>query len=554
MKQVILLSLFLCFQKNLLAQQDTLYVFDAYADKHLVVEKKWRTSCKYLEGYIINKNYVIYQTCDSRRIFIPDIASFKVKGENILAIDKKGVYYEDKLVTSDTFGVKILSCRKEKFPKKIDTYNNEGYFWRTNHKVFFANKEIKVSDPVTFQQVRYHYYKDKQYLYYYDKKIKEADPNSIQGIYYYDLLSDKNTTYFRGKPLMYKGEKVQQLTTLILKTSKYVLRYCGNDKKTFEELPNYFDISTLKALSDCYLIDKNYIYYENPINTKDFRLPIPKENFNKVKVFNRYITDEEIVYRGNLPIQEYDPVTFGGFPNNQFYVYDKNGIYDGLRKYPIDCTKQPVYGENLFYINENKVILYENQLFFPFEDLLVKNLTQEQVQQVKEGNTVIINTLRNRRIKEEKLFYEDLYKANNTIYIGTTPQNVDTATFEKLTSIFYKDKNNVYYYDIWDDKEKLIIFKGYDDISTLKSIGNNLLADKNYLYFGRRKLIKNQNVEILAIYTGYRPSCSHDDPYTNYYLLKNSEGYWLAVLGGDAKIRFLGNKLNELFFRDLKDK
>ena len=195
-----------------------------------------------------------------------------------------------------------------------------------------------------------------------------------------------------------------------------------------------------------------------------------------------------------------------------------------------------------------------NQLFFPFEDLLVKNLTQEQVQQVKEGNTVIINTLRNRRIKEEKLFYEDLYKANNTIYIGTTPQNVDTATFEKLTSIFYKDKNNVYYYDIWDDKEKLIIFKGYDDISTLKSIGNNLLADKNYLYFGRRKLIKNQNVEILAIYTGYRPSCSHDDPYTNYYLLKNSEGYWLAELGGDAKIRFLGNKLNELFFRDLNDK
>ena len=76
-----------------------------------------------------------------------------------------------------------------------------------------------------------------------------------------------------------------------------------------------------------------------------------------------------------------------------------------------------------------------------------------------------------------------MYKANNTIYIGTTPQNVDTATFEKLTSIFYKDKNNVYYYDIWDDKEKLIIFKGYDDISTLKSIGNNLLADKNYLYF-----------------------------------------------------------------------
>jgi len=60
MKQVILLSLFLYFQKNLLAQQDTLYVFDAYADKHLVVEKKWRTSCKYLEGYIINKNYVIY--------------------------------------------------------------------------------------------------------------------------------------------------------------------------------------------------------------------------------------------------------------------------------------------------------------------------------------------------------------------------------------------------------------------------------------------------------------------------------------------------------------
>ena len=40
--------------------------------------------------------------------------------------------------------------------------------------------------------------------------------------------------------------------------------------------------------------------------------------------------------------------------------------------------------------------------------------------------------------------------------------------------------------------------------------------------------------------------CSQDfKPNTNYYLLKNSEGYWLTELGDGAKIRFLGTELED---------
>ena len=39
--------------------------------------------------------------------------------------------------------------------------------------------------------------------------------------------------------------------------------------------------------------------------------------------------------------------------------------------------------------------------------------------------------------------------------------------------------------------------------------------------------------------------CSQDfEPNTNYYLLKNTEGYWLTEIGNGAKIRFLGTHLN----------
>ena len=73
--------------------------------------------------------------------------------------------------------------------------------------------------------------------------------------------------YYRGKPFIYKGERVQQVSNNIYKTTTHVLRYnVGYDQERaedcFVELPSYFDIPTLRRLNDFYLIDKNHLYYD----------------------------------------------------------------------------------------------------------------------------------------------------------------------------------------------------------------------------------------------------------------------------------------------------
>ena len=104
----------------------------------------------------------------------------------------------------------------------------------------------------------------------------------------------------------------------------------------------------------------------------------------------------------------------------------------------------------------------------------------------------------------------------------------------------------MYYFDRWaEDGKPLKEVKGYD-AATLKEDRNGFLVDKNYVYFGRYRLVKNRNFEVLAIYTGYRMGCSRDThPQSDFYLLKNVDGYWLTELGGGAKLRFLGTELGD---------
>ena len=69
-----------------------------------------------------------------------------------------------------------------------------------------------------------------------------------------------------------------------------------------------------------------------------------------------------------------------------------------------------------------------------------------------------------------------------------------------------------------------------------------LFTDDEYLYYLYERLIKKQNLELLAIYKGYD---SQDDD-VKYHLFKNAEGYWLAQLKNrNSKICFLGTKLNK---------
>ena len=508
-------------------EQDTILVSDIHrTDSHSLWI--WEYKHPYVEGYIINQDYVIYQEENTRKIIKPDMASFAILGSG-LAKDKNGIYYQGDFIKIDTTGFRVVGVISH-YDKQSDYW--EEPIWRTHKKAFRGTKPIAISDPATFESVTTCYFKDKNYLYYYDRKVEGADVATLQkeraeG----KFVSDKDNTYYKGKPFIYKGERVQQVSNNIYKTTTHVLRYNGGYDKVedyFVELPDYFDIPTLKGLNDLYLVDKNHLYYDEntyPLRDKDLRVPIPKENLNKIKLFEVLVTDGNKLYNGKEPLSGYDAATFGIVPGHYYNQYDKNGVYHWLKKLPFHYTNRPEYGKNFFYMDNQLLFVYEDQAYYMTDDdsLYVPHLSPQQLALLKEGNTPL-----------RELFPSQDDKQKN--------KEIDTTGFEELSYFFWRHNGQIYHliykewYDNnqhdWKSERRYVVVKGYDNAS-LRVVPNGFLADKDYWYDGTTRLFPSKDVELLAIYEGYEKGSGMDPtPATNFYLFKNAQGYFLAELGG----------------------
>ena len=520
--------------------QDTIAVSDIHRTDSL-----WHSFKKYkrpyVEGYIINQDYVIYQEKDTRKIIKPDMASFAILDVSGFAKDKNGIYYQGDFIKIDTTGFRVVRFI---YDKQSD-YREP--IWRTYKKAFRGKKQINISDPATFESVSTCYFKDKNYLYYYDQKVEGADVATLQQNFAdREFVSDKLNTYYKGKPFIYKGERVQQVSNNIYKTTTHVLRYNGGyDKEKaedyFVELPDYFDIPTLRRLNDFYLIDKNHLYYDEKsysLRDEDLRVPIPKENLSKIKLFEVLVTDGDKLYRGKELLSGYDVATFGVVPGHYYYLYDKNGVYNWRKKLPFHYTNRPEYGKNFFYMDNQRLFIYEDQAYYNGYDdsLYVPHLTPRQLALLKEGNTPL-----------RELFPSQDDKQKN--------KEIDTTGFEQLSysswrhNSFWRHNGQIYHLiEGWYDNDqhewrrRYVVVKGYDNAS-LKAVPEGFLADKNYWYDGTTRLFQNKDVELLAIYVGSRGGCRVDSaPGTNLYLFKNAEGYWLAELGREGVMSPLTNE------------
>ena len=550
MNRLLLLTLLLvaCKQKSVeqlpttttnekAVEQDTIAVSDIHrTDSHSLWI--WEYKHPYVEGYIINQDYVIYQEENTRKIIKPDMASFAILGSG-LAKDKNGIYYQGDLIKIDTTGFRVVDVIRD----KQSDYREEP-IWRTYKKAFRGTKPIAISDPATFESVSTCYFKDKNYLYYYDQKVEGADVATLQKeLADEEFVSDKNNTYYRGKPFIYKGERVQQVSNNIYKTATHVLRYNAEyDKERAEdyfiELPDYFDIPTLRRLNDFYLIDKNHLYYDEnsyPLENKDLRVPIPKENLSKIKLFEVFVTDGNKIYRGKEPLSGYDVATFEIVPGHYYYQYDKNGVYHWFKKLPFHYTNRPEYGKNLFYMDDQDLFVYEDQAYYKAYDdsLYVSHLTPQQLSLLKEGNTPL-----------RELFPSQDDKQKN--------KEIDTTGFEQLSYPFWRHQGQIYHliykewYDSdqhdWKSERRYVVVKGYDNAS-LRVVPNGFLADKDYWYDGTTRLFPSKDVELLAIYEGYEKGWGMDPaPSPNFYLFKNAQGYWLAELSGEGAMCPLTNE------------
>ena len=521
-------------------EQDTILVSDIHrTDSHSLWI--WEFKHPYVEGYIINQDYVIYQEENTRKIIKPDMASFARLDVSRLAKDKNGIYYQGDLIKIDTTGFEVVGVISH-YDKQSDYYWKEP-IWRTYKQAFRGTKPIAISDPATFESVTICYFKDKNYLYYYDQKVEGADVATLQEESIdKEFVSDKNNTYYQGKPFIYKGERVQQVSNNIYKTTTHVLRYIGgydDEEKAedyFVELPDYFDIPTLRRLNDFYLIDKNHLYYDEsgyPLEDKDLRVPIPKENLNKIKLFKVFVTDGDKLYRGKELLSGYDAVTFGIVPGHYYYQYDKNGVYKWGEKLPFHYTNRPEYGKNFFYVGVQRLFIYEDQAYYKTSEdsLYVPHLSPQQLALLKEGNTPL----------------RELFPSQDN-------KQIDTTGFEELTYSFWRHNGQIYhlFYKEWYDnyeygwmsEHRYVVVKGYDNAS-LKAVFNGFLADKNEWYDDTTRLFPNKDVELLAIYKGYRRKKGDGmdpTPETNFYLFKNAQGYWLVELGGEGAMCPLTNE------------
>ena len=559
MNRLLLLTLLLvaCKQKPVeqlpttaekeVVEQDTILVSDIHrTDSHSLWI--WEYKHPYVEGYIINQDYVIYQEENTRKIIKPDMASFAILGSG-LAKDKNGIYYQGDFIKIDTTGFRVVDVIRD----KQSDYREEP-IWRTYKQAFRGTKQINISDPATFESVSTCYFKDKNYLYYYDQKVEGADVADVatlqQNLANGEFVSDKLNTYYKGKPFIYKGERVQQVSNLIYKTTTHVLRYNGGyDQERaedyFVELPDYFDIPTLRRLNDSYLIDKNHLYYDEssyPLEDKDLRVPIAKEDLSKIKnLFEVFVTDGNKIYRGKEPLSGYDVATFRIVSGYYYYQYDKNGVYHWFKKLPFHYTNRPEYGKNLFYMDYQSLFVYEDQAYYETYDdsLYVPHLSPQQLALLKEGNTPL-----------RELFSSQDDKQKN--------KEIDTTGFEQLSysssrhNPFWRHNGQIYHLiEGWYDNDqhkwrrserRYVVVKGYDNAS-LKAVPEGFLADKNYWYDGTTRLFQNKDVELLAIIVGRPGGCRMDSPPgTNLYLFKNAEGYWLAELGSEVVMSPLTNE------------
>ena len=544
MKYVLYGILVLTIIQHSRAQYRKIQLTDAKQVEHLKMEKRWNTRCKYDEGFIYNKDYMIYQTCDTAVTFYPDRKTFQIKKWNYgFAVDKNGVYYQGQFIKVDTTGFKILASREI---KEIEGYVHgiDSYYWRTNGGVFFGTKRLSVSDPQTFEALTYCYFRDKNHVYYYDQIIEGVTPNLVnEELSRGELLNEGKNVYYKGKRLYHKGEAVEQVSSMIFKTSKYVLGYNGwEDEQTHSILVELhsepFDIPTLRTLSDSYLIDKNHLYYippSYPVRDEGFRVPVSKEELSSIRVFTKFVVVGSTVYYERKPEKRYDAATFEVIPAHQYYQYDKKGIYNWDYKLPFRYTNRPQYGKNFFYMDDQHLFVYEDQAYYRAynDSLYVPHLTPRQLALLKKGNTPL-----------RELFPSQDDKQKN--------KKIDTTGFEELSYFFWRHNGQIYHliykewYDYeqndWKSERQYVVVKGYDNAS-LKAVPNGFLADKDYWYYGTTRLFPSKAVELLAIYEGYRKGCGLDNtPTTNFYLFKNAQGYWLAELGGEGAMCPLTNE------------
>lgn len=515
--------------------------FNLYAQDRLVAKRIDSLSLDYyLEDptYLINKNYVVYEYQQTRKIIYADMPSLyfpRTSGESGIACDKNGVYFQGNLIKTDTTGIKVIGEARES--------RNGTWFWKTREKVFEDSVERKDIDAKTFEARGSGYFRDKNFIYYDGSKIEGSDPSTISTTNNPKVCYDKNNIYNKGKIMYYGDKKLSAVNYVLSKAENEILaNYAFIDEGYYVNVQtrvvSSMDEPSLKGLSRFYSIDKRHVYFDTTA------LPILATNFKHVKVWDQvnraYVSDGINLYYGAEPDTTFDAKSFGMLPHSDF-CYDKNGVHGmvplvkgktwGIRKFPFDY-KIAVKPDNIFITDNDRYVVYDHQAFDPWDGKLFQNLSNDEITALKSGKLARLD-----RGKSDMIGYNFFIIDNKLYQRDTVIKNVDTKTFKYIDFAHFSDKYHVYSISTYGKTEII----PYADGATYVALTYGFYRDKNNLYYGLSKLIKSDGVELLAIFRGLRESGDEGDgPFSNYCLFKNKDGYWLVETLPTPTIKYLG--------------
>lgn len=367
--------------------------------------------------------------------------------------------------------------------------NNERpvqWLWKTNTQVFNNTQELHGIDAASFSATEClngGYFKDKNYIYYFDQKMDHSDGKTVNTTCDFELCYDATQVYLRGEIMQFNGEIVRPLTTALFRTKTAVIDRHANIITTA-------DPKTIKPLSERYAIDKNHLFLDADT------VLIPPASLKNIRVWdqpnNLFYSDGQSIYASNGILQKnLDEASFGVLPQSTIF-YDKNGCY----RHQWDAEKQVSFNEKLAFnygsaFSAEKLsrtdyyLVYDTDVYSWHTKEFHYNLSAEELQHVRTNHLLAADSI--------ALIRHPAYVDENT-YFPNTP----------------------------------------------------FILSETHILSGEKVLIGTENLQLLAIFSGYRPGCGSDPlPYTNLYFFKNNVGYWLIETVDDKAPQFLGPVFNK---------
>ena len=366
-----------------------------------------------------------------------NVATFDtIEGNVAYGKDKNNVYF---------LGEKMKGADAKSFEVILEPSDLIQMYSKDRKSVFIGGRKIKDADSKTFERLpkTTYYSKDKINLYYQEMKIDKIDNENFKILYSdgIDVVKNGNKIFAEGKKLNIESPETFEI--ILSKYYNFPNLIYGKDDKNVYAISKFDKTYSSKIIKNADV--NSFEVVENSMYTKD------KNNI--------YFTRDN-----TIKLEGADKNSFGIVTGEVDFSYDKSNVYFRGKK----INGMSSHGFKIINLNN------QNESFYFLADN--KNL-----------------------YKFITIFSEDTDEIVETKLVAVKNPKVDITSFESVKKFFtnyYRDKYNVYYYDV--DYKELKRLEGADRNSFI-SLEENFGKDNKNVFYNGNKLegVNSDGFEIL---------------------------------------------------------